>query len=370
MLICKECLTASMLIPDSNITCPTWALPREEIPIHIKIPKNITSKLKHTKIILPDDFELIDTINLSDHHILDNMILVDGIGKADKSNYDYFGIVIASIKPFKELKKQIPINIEFIYNDGICENHVTYARIFRPRLEIETIPKNIILADTQTSEPKLPFSMKFTGFGEISIRIECRIEGKIVSIGTSVLDEIFRRIINYGIIPIDDNADDKVTVNQLYVEELVTQLKNKFHTDKDIQKMIQEQKISKEIVNMMYDFNKDDQKKFMRMFYKTVEGYLVQIISDILKRNLSNNSQIESQTAIYTDVKLPSTNVIVKFFYKDVIGNEYDPLEETFSIIDKRENPAGFNVKIPLEITKVDESDAYKNVGEMKIGTS
>ena len=347
---------------------PSWALPKEEIPLHVKIAKEITSKLKNAKIDLPECFELKDTINLTKYKILNRKIIVNSIGKAVKSDYDYFGVIIATSEPFEELKKQIPIEIEFEYNDGTNEKEIAYARIFRPLLEFEKVPENIVLTDNESKELKLPIRMKFTGFGEINIRSECSIEGQIVSVGTSVLNEVLRRIISEGIISEDKDSDNGVIVDQNYVEKIITQLKDKLHTDEDIQRMIHEQQIDKELVNFLYELDKDKKEKFMKTIYKTVEGYLVKIISDILQRNLSNNSQIESQTKIHTQIKLPSTNVTIKFFYKDIIGNEYQPIEKTIAIIDKRKNPSGFDVEIPLEITNVDESDAYKNVGTMKIG--
>lgn len=354
-----------------DISIAPWALPREEIPIHIRISKEITPRLKNIKIDLPDCFKLVDMINVVKHNISDNILTIQLIGKAKKSDYDYFGVVIASIEPFQELKKQIPINIEFEYYDGAHEKCIKNARIFRPELKFESVPEKIILKDAQKTETKIPVNMKFTGFGKIKIRSECKIGGEIVSIGTSLLDEIVRRIVTEGIFPKDEKIDKGVTIDQNYIEQVVTELRDNYQTNKDLQRIIDEQKFKKSEINQMYRFSKENQEKIIAMYYKrSVEGHLVQIVSEILKRNLSNNSQIESPTAIDTSIKLPSTNVTIIFYYKDVLENEYPPIEKTIEIIDKRTNPTGINVKIPVEIIKVDESDAYKYVEGMVIGTS
>lgn len=352
-----------------NIHCPTWALPREEIPVHVKINKEITASLKNVKIDLLDYFELKDTINLTNFKTKNGRVIVNNIGKAEKSKFDYFGIIIATKKPFNDLKKEIPINVEFEFNNRQKEKFVHYARIFRPLLEFDKEPGNIVLHDHDGSIT-IPLSLKFTGFGEINLRVECKIGGEIVSVGTSVLDEIFHRIINEGMISVDENDESRVTVNRNYVEGMVLQLKEKFRTDKDIQRMIREQRMDANTAEFLYELAKEEKEKFMNIFFKSVEGYLIKIISDLLKRNLSDNLQIDSQTKIHTSIQLPSTNVAIKIFYKDVIGNEYEPLEKTIKIIDKRESPSGFDVEIPLEIMPPDESKAYKNVGNMKIGTS
>ena len=352
-----------------DIDCPPWALPREEIPLHVKINKEVTPQLKNVIIDLPDCFRLVDTINIVDYETEHKKIIVNKIGKAERSDFDYFGVVVASEKPFTELKKEIPINIEFEYNDGTKDCFVKYARIFRPLLTLEAIPKNIILSDKDGELPKIPLSLKFTGFGEISLRVECQIEGKIASIGTSMLDEVLRRILNEGLILTDNNEGVEVKMEQNYVENMINQLKEKLKNDEGIQRMIREQQIDKETAEALYELSREDKEKIVKVFFKTIEGYITKIVSDILRRNPSDNLQIESQTSIYTRIKLPTTNVTIKLIYRDLLNNEYEPIEKIIQITDKRKNPSVFNVEIPLEIGRVDESKAYKNVGTMKIGT-
>jgi len=257
------------------VTCPKWALPREEIPIHVKLEKSITSKIKNVILTLPDFFQLIDTINLAEHKIEGNQIIVNNIGKANMSEYDYFGIVIATKKPFDELKKQIPINVKFNFLDGKVEEQITYARIFRPLLEFEEVPKNIILTDRPNKDVNLPLSLKFTGFGEINLRAECKIDGKIVSTGTSVVDEVLQRLLNEGFFP-DDGTENKtgLKINQEYIQRVSNELKKEFLKDEDIQKMLNTGQIDEESAELLYNLNKEEKEKFMGIFYKTVEGYL------------------------------------------------------------------------------------------------
>ena len=353
-----------------NIECPSWALPREELPFHIKINKDVTDHIKNIKIILPDCIRLIDVINLTNYKTCDNTILINKIEKTEKSYYDYFGIIIATIEPFKELKKEIPLQFEFHFDDGSTEKFSKSARIFRPLLKFKEKPKKIILKNNDANSIKIPISLQFKGFGEISLRSECKISGKIVSVGTSVLDEILVRMLNDEKLNENKtpNNNENISVNEDYVANVAMQLKEKFLSDGDIRKMLTKQELDDKTKMQLYELSNEQKERFMKGFYKTVENYLIQIITDILNRNLSNNLQLYSHAKIRTSIKLPSTKVAIRFFYKDLLDNEYDAIEETVEIIDERENPSTFEVDIPLDITPVDETNAYKNVEKMEIG--
>ena len=354
-----------MQVPMFNITCPQWALPREHIPLHVKIEKGVVAGIDRVKITLPDCLELVDTINIADYQS-DGAITVTEIEKSEQSDYDYFGIVIATTEPFAELKKQVPIKIDFIYRDGGSESTTHHVRIFRPHLEFEQVPENIVL--TENNRLNLPISMRFSGFGEISIRAECVIGGDIVSEGTSVLDEILRRMVSQGIMSGGEHPTD-VRIDRNYIEKTVVELREQVSTDADIRRMIRDKRIDKDLVDELYELIRSHKHSVVDLFYKTVEVYLAQIVSDLLSRNLSDNSHLESQTKIRTLIKVSPAKMSVKFFYKDLLGNEYEPIEKTIMIIDERSNTAGVAVEIPLDITNVDESAAFKNVSEMVIGS-
>lgn len=353
-----------------DVRCPPWALPREEIPLHVKINKQVTLLIKTSKINLPNSLKLLDLINVTDYYVENNNVIINEVGMAQKSEFDYFGIVVATRNLIPDLKKQIPITIEFEFYDGTKEQIIQNVRVFRPKLDLTSIPSNISLLDGNKDSLKIPISLKFAGFGEINIRIECKIEGKIVSVGTSMLDEILHLILNNGFAPMPENNNTEIEVDPNYIESIVKQLKEKFKTDPQIQKMMREQQIDQESIKPMYELTRIEKEKFMKMLFKTVEGYVTEIILDILGRQLSNNLQIDSQTKIHAQIKLPTTDVVIKIFYSDVLNNEYDPIEKTIRITDERKNPVGLNVEIPLEISSIDESKAYKNVKEMQIDSN
>lgn len=107
----------------------------------------------------------------------------------------------------------------------------------------------------------------------------------------------------------------------------------------------------------------------MNVVYGTFEGYLIKKLTDLVARSLGSNVHLDSGTKIITEIKAAFTDLNLKIRYKDLMGNDYPPLEKTVKIVDKRKEDIRVRVTILMEIEKVDESGAYKNVQEMKIGS-
>ena len=79
--------------------------------------------------------------------------------------------------------------------------------------------------------------------------------------------------------------------------------------------------------------------------------YLTQIVSEILSRNPSDNCRLESTAAVLEQIQLPATKMEVRLHYKDILGNEYDPIDRTVELIDKRNASGNVAVEIPLKWT-------------------
>ena len=116
----------------------------------------------------------------------------------------------------------------------------------------------------------------------------------------------------------------------------------------------------------MREMVQESKEKLVGMFYRTVETYVTQVISEILDRNVGANLAMEP-TKIHAQINLPVTKVTVRLLYRDLAGNVYPPVVKHVEIVDKRKSPAGLGVKIPLSVKSVDESGAYKNVSAMEI---
>jgi len=359
-----------MQVAKFDVRCPPWALPREEIPLQVKIEKTVTDALSEVVFELPASLRLVDTINVIGLEASEGRMAVKAIDKARRSEYDYFGIIVATKEPFKDLKKEVPVKASFVMKDGSVDTCVTPVRIFRPRLEFADAPDVLVLDDAESNGHSIPIHLKFSGFGDVTIRARCTIGGSIVSRGTSLLDEIIEQFLHDPISHFDAELPDRPTVevDPAAVLLIAEELKEKLLSDDSIKSMLNTGKIDMDAARMLHKLADSDKEKLMNYIHKTMLSIIVNILSDIRARTLGENLQLESKTAIVPPIKLPLGNLVVEFRYADVLGNEYDPIQKTIQIDDRRCAKSGVNLTIPLVIT-ADESHAYKNVGEMTIGT-
>lgn len=358
-----------MQVVKFDVRCPPWALPREEVPIQVKIEKTITDTLREIVFEMPPSLRLADTINVIDLEKSEGRMVVKAIDKARRSEYDYFGIIVATKGPFKDLKKEVPVKVSFVMKDGSIDTHVTPVRIFRPRLEFADAPDVLSLSDAGTNEHSIPIRLKFSGFGDITIRVRCTIGGTIVSRGISLIDEILKQYLHD---PISHSntvlpGHSTIDVDHEAVAILAEEFKKNMLADDSIKNMLDTGKIDADAAQMLHELAESDKEKLLNYIYKTMLTIFINIFTDIRDRTLGENLQLESKTAIVPPTGIPLDKLVIEFQYADVLGNEYDPIHKTIKIDDRRSSKTGVNLEVPLAIT-ADESGAYKNVGEMTIG--
>lgn len=349
-----------------KVTCPRWALPSEEVPIHVQFDKDLTPLLQSVNVTLHESLAFKNFINLTDYDPDGQALTINSIGKSTRSEYDYFGFAVATTSPFEELKKTVPIKIKFNYHDGTSETYTEYARIFRPLLELGESPDRITITDSNANRLELPIALKFSGFGQIKIKAECKIEGRIVSYASSMLTEIIRKIVQDGIVPSEGDPETGVSVNPDYVEKTAAQISALLQSRDKLGKILDNLGGGGDYADALRELGQESREKFMSMLYNTVETYVTQVIAEILDRNVGANLAMEP-TRIHAQINLPVTKVTVRLLYKDLVGNTYNPVVKHVEIVDKRKSPAGLGVKIPLSVKSVDESMAYKNVRTMEI---
>ena len=351
-----------MQVSEFETTCPRWALPREEIPVYVKINKDVMRKIDCVRIFLDERLKLTDTINISEYEN-GRTVTVREIGKSARSDYDYFGIVLATKTTPDSLKTQIRIPVDVVYRDGTKDRRFAHARIFRPRVEFASMPEKLVLSDAK-GESAVPVGLKFFGFGEISLRAECRTGGRIISECPSLPDETQRRTVG-------EHAERAAGPGS-GVDAAQRTIRERRGDNAD------------SLCGLARGGRKSETAR------RAAEQHLSQIVSEMLGRHLGYNSRLESQIRMRysrrappprpdgdgsqeprsgaAPTRPPRTEVQVRFFYKDNMENEYGPIERTISIVDKRAGPAGSDVMIPVRVD-VDESGAYENVGGMEIGS-
>ena len=343
-----------------------WALPNEEVPLHININKTVP----YSKILVevPDHCIVRELINVVSYDKKHKKLEINEIGKNPLAKTDHFGVIMAFDKIFDELAVEIPIQITLMEENGKSKTVATKARIFRPLLEINEIPSDIFIVDN--AETVLPIRLTYKGFGDIALRVEGDIEDNIVTKGGTLLDTVMYGIMKEGLLT-DSQAEksqNEINVNEHLLFDLIDELKTKARDPSYMSELEKNPQATKEFIDWLKNIDEAKQEGVMNVLYETMETYITKKIIDSLYRNATNKTHLDSGTKISTEIKATITNIKLKIFYRDLVGNIYTPLEAAIKIVDKRKNPKNLSVTIPIETKNVDESGSYENVEGMRIG--
>ena len=358
-----------MQVVKYDVRCPRWALPREEVPIQTKIERTVTADISRIVLDLPPCLRLVDTINVLDHSVSGGHLSIREIDRVRLSEYDYFGVIVATREPFEDLKREVPVKTSFHMRDGTLETLVTPVRVFRPRLEFAKAPDILTLTDDESGVRSIPIRLKFAGFGDVFVRCKCTIGGHLASRHSSLVDEILQRLVHDDGLYSDaiGHFEPSVRVDSAQVQRIADEFRDKILSDGPIRKMLNAGKIDASTAAMLHELADSDKKNIMNHLHKTMPTVVINIVSDILSRTIGENLQLESKTTVVTPVKLPVGELLVKFQYRDAVGNQYPTIHKTIKIEDRRRAKDGAGLEIPLVVT-ADESEAYKNVEEMQLG--
>lgn len=359
-----------MQVTKFDARCPQWALPKEEVPIQIKIEKAVTSGVDQIVLYIPPSMRLVDTINVAEHSFSEDHITVKSINKARLSEYDYFGVVVATNKVFDELKKELPVKVAFHMKNGSVDSLVTPVRIFRPRLEFVSAPEYIALTDSMPVNRAIPIRLKFLGFGDVTLSCRCTIGERVVSHGSSLINDVLEMLVRDKMLyhGSDHNAEGDTEADLKKVRLLAEELKKKILSDGSIRSMLNAGKIDQDTAETLHKLADSDKELLMEYIYKTMSTMVIGILSDIQARTVGENVQLDSKTAVVMPVEIPIDELVVEFHYSDVLGNEYAPISKTIKIIDQRSNKTNMDFGMPLAID-VDESGAYRGFEVMGIGS-
>ena len=347
-----------------KVTCPRWALPAEEVPIHVQFDKALTPLLQSANVALHESLVFKDFINLTDHECDGRHLAVNSIGRFATSGYDYFGFAVATKAPFRELKRMVPVEIRFNYRDGRSETCTEHVRIFRPLLELGASPSQITITDGNAGRLELPIAMKFSGFGQIKVSAECRIGGRIVSFASSMLGETMRKIAKDGMVPAEVSAGAGTGAGPGCVERTAAETSAPFQGRGEPGRIPGLHGGAH--ADALHGTSQGSRERLAGIPYSAAGAYAGQAIAEMLDRNVGANLEMEP-TRIHAQISLPVTRVAVRLLYKDLAGNNYSPVEKQVEIVDRRRSSAGLDVEMPLCIKSVDESMAYKNVSAMEI---
>ena len=344
-----------MQVQKFDIIAPPWALPREDIPIHIKMEKDVTSKIKHATVSVPPGMKLNDIINISKYDYNNNQLTVHRCEQTPSSAFDYFGFVVATTELQQELQKTVKIPVVFQYHDGTTDELCAVAKVLRPELKVDRIPEELILTDKAANPPALSVGLRFSGFGNVVVNMECSVDGQIVTIDDSLWGEVLRQIDEATF---DIEVDKNITSGVERANSLSKEFR-KFIKSDDAKRLITGTATPEEVDEMFQDLGMNAREKFLNMLYTTIDGYLLNRILEIIEKNPSTNVKLESKTKIHAQLGRKIVSMVLKITYADSLNNTYPPIEKRIRIVNqKKESPTSW-VDIPL-VVHVNEVNGHE----------
>ena len=354
---------------DIRGTIVPWALPREKIPVYVELPKDLVFNEIHIRI--SSDFEFVDFLNIEEVVVEKEVAKVTKLIRPKSEEAPvYFGFVVIYTKIPEKLKIAKEIIVEFLRNGKVIKDLKLIARIFRPKIEVINVIEKIELND-EHEKFKAPINLKYIGFGDIKLRIEAEIRGRIVSYGESIIYELLRRLWLFDVFSMEGGKEKEERKKRIHVEpdfirEISEQLEKKIESG-DISGVLA--LIDKEDIEDFKRWLSDvkNREKFMEVMYTRIEDLLLDLLADLLERNPTESVKLAStRTKIKAKIELPVEIITIRLKYIDQLENEYPPIEIPIKIEDKRVKKKGAIIEIPVVIEKWEE-EPFINVAEMMV---
>ncbi len=347
--------------------CPPWALPGEEVPLHVRIPKAVTPTIRSARIRLDDSLEVRDVINMPGCALQGRTLQAGPLNRDSMSDYDYFGVAVATSAPFEALGAEVPVTVELEYTDGTAGTVAANVRIFRPLLQFGgDMPRRLVIGDGDGQTLRLPVTLRYSGFGDVKLRAECTVHGGVASGGQSILDEALGMAVRGGSNGEDESRASAVQVRPEHVEQTASEPRAAPCAGEGMDGMPDRLGQGGEPAAALPGPGGGPGGRPAAGMHRAVEACVALALSDILRRNVGESLKMEPQGA--AGIRLPATRVELRLHYEDLAGNQYDPLCWDYEIDDQRRSPAALDAEIPLVITGVDDSGAFRSVAEMDIG--
>ena len=354
---------------DIKGTIVPWALPREKIPVYVELPKDLVFDEIYIKI--PSDFEFVDFLNVEEVVVEKSMAKITKLIRPKSEDVPvYFGFVIISTKIPERLKIAKRITVEFLQNGEVINDLKLAARIFRPKIEVADAIEKIEIND-EHEQFKAPINLKYIGFGDIKLKMEAEIRGRIISHGESIVYELLRRLWLSDVFGMEggkgkEERKKRIRVEPDFIREISEQLEKKIESGdiSGILAVIDEEDIE-DFKRWLSDVK--NRERFMEVMYSRIEDLLLDLLADLLERHPTESIKLaSSRTKIKAKIELPVEIITIRLKYTDQLGNEYPPVEIPIKIEDKRVKKKGAIIEIPVIIEKWEE-EPFMNVTEMTV---
>jgi len=303
-----------------------WALPREDIPIHLVWEPSFDYDA--IRIDIPEDVIIKEFFNVGDFSNEAQTYLIKSL-----KTKNFFGFVIASKDIFTEYHVTRDILISFIKNEDIIYSKLFKANIFRPYVTVSKPPSEITISDKTRLDNLLHIKLKLSGFGKITLHNEVSTGGEFKTRTEPLFREMMRSFFttfkNKDLV----FEDKGIKINPEYLERKALEYVE------NIKKGIIPIDFNEEIINEFREWVTDDDNRLevMNFLSKSIENMLVNSIIYHLEKYPEDNINMPEGKP-FIKLEKVTEQIRLRFRYKDAVENEYEPILININIVNKNKN--------------------------------
>lgn len=335
-------VSVSPIVFTSEYIAP-WALPKEEIPIHLVWNPN--AKFDYIEISVPPYMEIKEFHNVESFEKVDSKIIVRKL-----KSLNFFGFVVIFNDISKEKHEKKEIVVDFILEDKVqCSRSFT-ANIYRPELSVIDKPSIIVLRDDSKIRDLVNLSLKISGFGRIEVTTEMSIGGKFVPNIEPLYSETTRRLAAYFRSK-ESHVDKKrkIQIDPAYVQKTTREFIDKARKGELL--------VDLELEDLE-DFkawvsDESNYTKMVEVISEQLENILIDSLLYYFDRYPTEGVELFGGSPAII-VESATQDVKIRFRYKDSLNNEYEPVQVNIPIKDLR-NDKKAGLKVPINIKWVHE---------------
>jgi len=212
----------------------------------------------------------------------------------------------------------------------------------------------VIEEETEEFEP-INISMRYVGFGMARVNAEAGWGNRLISKGESVWHDFAEAIVESGLyqketedLEIKDDWKDEagVEIPQSEIESFVDEFRSQVKSG-SLEDMYNQETIEQLIQFLEADaLNEEDGERDIAPIYRQFELLLLGSVLDVIDRHPSENVEMNNAQTL-VEIESEMEDILVKFELEDTYGNEYDPIEFTIALEDRRdENGEPIDVEI------------------------
>lgn len=312
-----------------------WALPKENIPIHMKWDDSF--KYDTIKVIIPSDISLKEFFNVEKVTIQKDHFIISKL-----KTHNFFGFTIASSGIPDKAHIQRKITSQFFLNGKQVLSKEFIANIYRPFVTFFEAPKIINITEDVKEPPQV--TLKLSGFGKIQIKNEAKKGGVFVPRIDPLYESIIKRMI-YTFNDADEEPSIKrdITIDQKFLRETATEFIER------VKKGDVPRGADQEAMKLFEEFVSDENNKgkLMTLMSRNIEDKIIEALIFYFEKFPEENVTMPQGNPVMI-IDRAQNKINLRFIFTDSMMNEYEPIEAEIQVNDLRKSREP--IEIPIKI--------------------